>query len=152
MFYSPSQVIFGLEVVGDVNETFNAASQVAASQVAGSTSFIGGGTNITNINVGSAALSDLIYLNTSIPKIADIITPNTATFTGAVILEPANASELPPTTKDNFTYYVNGQTIPPTLVVSISGAGGNVTVIFDTNAIGYTLEADDEVLVIGKFA
>jgi hypothetical protein len=152
MFYSPSQVIFGLEVVGDVNETFNAASQVAASQVAGSTSFIGGGTNITNVNVASAALSDLIYLNTSIPKIADIVTSNTAVFTGAAILEPAGTSELPPTTKDNFTYYVNGQTIPPILVVSISGAGGNVTVIFDTNAIGYTLEADDEVLVTGKFA
>ena len=152
MFYSPSQVIFGLEVVGDVNETFNAASQVAASQVAGSTSFIGGGTNITNVNVASAALSDLIYLNTSIPKIADIVTSNTAVFTGAAILEPAGTSELPPTTKDNFTYYVNGQTIPPTLVVSISGAGGNVTVIFDTSAIGYTLEADDEVLVTGKFA
>ena len=151
MFYSPSQVIFGLEVVGDVNETFNAASQVAASQVAGSTSFIGGGTNITNINVGSAALSDLIYLNTSIPKVANTVTSNTAVFTGAAILEPAGASELPPTTKDNFTYYVNGQTIPPTLVVSISGAGGNVTVTFDTNAIGYTLEADDEVLVTGKF-
>ena len=150
MFYSPSQVIFGLEVVGDVNETFNAASQVAASQVAGSTSFIGGGTNITNVNVASAALSDLIYLNTSIPKVADIVTLNTAVFTGAAILEPANASELPPTTKDNFTYYVNGQSIPPALV-SISGAGGNVTVTFDTNAIGYTLEADDEVLVTGKF-
>jgi hypothetical protein len=123
---------------------------VAASQVAGSTSFIGGGTNITNVNVASAALSDLIYLNTSIPKIADIVTSNTAVFTGAAILEPAGASELPPTTKDNFTYYVNGQTIPPALV-SISGVGGNVTVTFDTNAIGYTLEADDEVLVTGKF-
>ena len=151
MFYSPSQVIFGLEVVGDVNETFNAASQVAASQVAGSTSFIGGGTNITNVNIASAALSDLIYLNTSIPKVADIVTSNTAVFTGAAILEPAGASELPPTTKDNFTYYVNGQSIPPALV-SISGAGGNVTVTFDTNAIGYTLETDDEVLVTGKFA
>jgi hypothetical protein len=89
-------------------------------------------------------------LNTSIPKVADIVTLNTAVFTGAAILEPANASELPPTTKDNFTYYVNGQSIPPALV-SISGAGGNVTVTFDTNAIGYTLEADDEVLVTGKF-
>jgi hypothetical protein len=58
MHYSAAQVIFGMEVVGDVNETFNAASQIAASQVAGSTSFIGGGTNITNDVLSQLAIDE----------------------------------------------------------------------------------------------
>jgi hypothetical protein len=60
MFYSPAQVVFGLEVVGNAAETFNANSQIAASQGAGQTSFVGGGANVTNINTSGSVNVDLI--------------------------------------------------------------------------------------------
>jgi hypothetical protein len=152
MFYSPAQIVFGLETTGDVTETFDAASQIESSQVAGSTSFIGGGTNITNVNVAAAAGTDLTYLNTNVAKKADIITtPNQALFVGAVILQPGAQSTLPATTINNFVFYINGQYVPTSAASFVADSIG-VRVQFDTTVLQYELESDDEVIAIGKFA
>jgi hypothetical protein len=152
--YSTSQVVFGVEVVGDVNETFNATSQIAASQASGQTSFVGGGTNFTTnvTNISAAASGDLTYLNTNITKIADTITvPNTAIFTGAALLQPPAGSTLPATTKNNFVFYINGQNINVNYITLVE-AGGNVTLTFDIASIGSgALDTTDEVIAIGKF-
>jgi hypothetical protein len=151
MFYSPSQIIFGLEVVGNVAETFNAASQIAASQGAGQTSFVGGGTNVNNITNNITGTNvDSTYLNTNITKIANIVTSNTATFTGASLLQPSAGSTLPATSVVNFTYYINGQNIPASYITLVEG-GGNVTLTFNTASVGYALVSTDEVTAIGKF-
>ena len=149
MFYSPAQVVFGMEVVGNVAETFNASSQIAASQGAGQTSFVGGGTNVTNVtNYGASVDAD--YLNTNVTKIANIVTANTATFTGAALKQPAAGSTLPATSVVNFTYYINGQNIPSSYVTLLESAG-NVILTFNTTSIGYALVPTDEVTAIGKF-
>jgi hypothetical protein len=158
MFYSPSQVVFGVEVVGNANETFVANSQIAASQGGGNTSFVGGGTNITNtsitnnITVVSGSLIDGSYLNINVTKIANVITvPNTAVFTGTSIAQPVSGSLLPATSVSNFYFYINGQNIPSSYVTLEEG-GGNVIFTFNTTAIGYTLVSTDEVVAVGKFA
>jgi hypothetical protein len=156
MFYSPSQIIFGLETVdGDVDETFNASSQIAASQVAGSTSFIGGGTNITNNTtfVGGGASLDSDYLNTNVTKVAAIVTANTATFITSSIKQPniAGGSTLPATSVSNFVFYINGQNIPISCITSLTEGGGSVLAIFNTGSIGYSLVPTDEVAAVGKF-
>jgi hypothetical protein len=151
MFYSPSQVIFGLEVVGNVNETFVANSQIAASQGGGNTSFVGNGANITNNTNYYNVTGDTTYLNTNITKIADIVTIDTATFTGASLLQPDAGSTLPPTSVSNFTFYVNGQNIPSSYI-TLSESGGNIILTFNTTAIGYTLVSTDEVVAVGKFS
>ena len=154
MHYSPAQVVFGMEVVGDVSETFNATSQIAASQAQGQTSFVGGGTNIliNNITIDPGAAGDLNYLNVNISKTADTITvPNTAVFTGVSLLQPPLGSSLPPTSVNSFYYYINGQNISPSLV-TLTEAGGNVTLTFNTSSLEYSLESIDEVIAIGKFA
>lgn len=149
MFYSPAQVVFGMEVVGNVAETFNANSQIAASQGAGQTSFVGGGTNVINVNNYGASV-DGPYLNTNKTKIANIVTATTATFTGVAVLQPDAQSTLPATTVANFTFYVNGQNIPSSYITLVEG-GGNVTLTFNTTSIGYELVPTDEVTAIGKF-
>ena len=150
MFYSPAQIIFGLETTSDLTTT-TPATQMAANNTAGSTSFIGDGNIITNITIQGAALADLTYLNTNSAKKADTITvPNQALFTGAIILQPDPASSLPATTVNNFIFYINGQYVPTSFVSFVSDALG-VRVQFNTTSIGYTLEADDEVIAIGKF-
>jgi hypothetical protein len=150
MFYSPAQIVFGLEATTDLSTT-TPTTQMAANNGVGSTSFIGDGNIIENINIEGAALADLIYLNTNKVKKADVITiPNQALFTGAVILQPDGASELPATTINNFVFYINGQYVPSAFASFVSDVLG-VRVQFNTTSIGYTLEADDEVIAIGKF-
>jgi hypothetical protein len=157
-FYTKAQIVFDMEVIDASSATTNTdvfstfANKASAQNAVGSTSFIGGGVNVTNSTVIIGATSnDVAYLNTNVVKIADIVTTNSATFTGASILNPPAGSTLPPTTVANFTLYVNGQNIPSNYV-SLIPAGGNVTFTFNTNSIGYTLVPTDEVTAVGKFA
>jgi hypothetical protein len=94
--------------------------------------------------------SDLFYINTNKQLQADTITlPNTAIFTNASILQPT--SILPETTINNFEFYINGQNIPSSLASFNSYVGG-VSVLFDVAQLGYSLETNDEIIAIGKFA
>ena len=150
-FYTKAQVVFELETVeGDIDTLTTAKTTVNA---VGSTSFIGGGNNITNnnINVSPADVGDLTYLDTNITKTANTISGgNTAVIIGAAVLQPGALSSLPATSINNFTFYINGQYVPSSFVTLTEG-GGNVTLVFNTASLGYTLESDDEVVAIGKF-
>ena len=150
LFYSPAQVVFGLETTTDLN-TVDSTTQMAANNTVGSTSFIGDGNIVTNIVTSAAALGDLTYLNTNKPLKADVIyVPNQAAFVGASILNPPTGSQLPATTVNNFIFYVNGQYVPSAFA-SVANTAGGVTFQFNTSSIGYALEADDEIIAIGKF-
>lgn len=156
-FYTKSQVVFDMEVVDASSTTTNIekmtfANKAPAQNAGGSTSFVGGGINVTNnivnITVGN---DDLAYLNTNKTLKADVVTASTtAIFVGAAILQPAAGSTLPATTVNNFTFYINGQYVPSSLI-TLTEAGGNVTAVFDTVGLEYTLESDDEVIAIGKW-
>ena len=94
--------------------------------------------------------SDLLYINTKKQLQADIVTiPDTFIFTGASILQPS--SLLPVTTITNFEFYVNGQNVPTSLA-SFNSYGGGISVTLNTGSLGYSLEIDDEIIAIGKFA
>ena len=150
MFYSPAQIVFGLETTTDLT-TVDSTTQMADNNTVGSTSFIGDGNIIYNTTINAAAELDLIYLNTNSAKKADIITvPNEAIFTGASLLNPPTGSQLPVTTVNNFIFYINGQYVP-SLFASLSTQPGGIAFQFITGSIGYGLEADDEVIAIGKF-
>jgi len=150
MLFSPAQVIFGLETTTDLT-TVSPTTQMASSNTAGSTSFIGGGNIVYNTTISGAALEDLTYLNTNKPLVAGTITiPNQALFVGAQILQPAASSALPATTINNFVFYINGQYIPSSMV-SFVADGVGVRIQFDTTLVGYTLDLTDEVVAIGKF-
>ena len=150
LFYSTSQVVFGVEATTDLT-TVDSTTQMADNNTVGSTSFIGDGNIIYNTYISAAALSDLEYLNTNKPLKADVITvPNQALFTGAIILEPSVGSQLPATTVNNFVFYINGQYIPSSFVTFVPDILG-VRIQFNTSLVGYTLEADDEVVAVGTF-
>lgn len=157
-FYTTSQVVFDLEVVDGAGLTTNIdelrfANKPAAKNAGGATSFIGGGINVTqNITVGGAGSEDLEYLNTNITKLADSInvSTNTATFNGTSVLQPPAGSTLPPTTVNNFTFYINGQYAPSSLATLVE-VGGNIEVTFNTASLGFGLNTNDEIVAIGKF-
>ena len=94
--------------------------------------------------------SDVLYINVKKTLQADIINiPNTFIFTSASILQPT--SLLPATTISNFEFYINGQNIPSSLA-SFNSYTGGVSITLNTSLLGYTLETDDEIIAIGKFA
>jgi len=173
-FYTKSQVVFDLEVITSNTQLINSnalrtgniattnetsidqvtfANEPSPFNAMDASSFIGGGLNVTNAsyNISAADAGDLDYLNTNITKIADVVTsPNIAIFSGAALLQPPVGSSLPPTNNDNFTFFVNGVNVD-SAYVTIVEAGGNVTLVFNTTSMGYTLIPADEVTATGKF-
>jgi hypothetical protein len=153
-FYTKSQVIFDLEVIDSADTTqgidqMRFANKAPAANSLAATSFIGGGINVTNNNISTVISNgDLTYLNANITLQATTVTPpNIAVFTGA-LLQPPATSTLPPTTVNNFIFYINGQYVPSSLVTFVEGSG-IVTATFGN--IGYDVESDDEVIAIGKW-
>ncbi len=128
MHYSAAQVVFGLEVVGDVNENFNAASQIAASQATGQTSFVGGGTNVTNVTntLSQLALAEAEYLAYSAAFKANSTTATTATFSNKTISQPPAESSIPAPTLNQFQFYANGIQIPQFVITSFSQVGNDL--------------------------
>jgi hypothetical protein len=149
-FYSPSQVVFGLETVeGDV-DTVN-VSLTETSQTTDSTSFIGGGTNYTSVSYTGLAQSDLTYISTNKTKVATSITPNIATFGNTAFLQPSAESGLPATSVANFAFFANGVNIPANAIISFVQSGANTVLTVDTSILDYTLDSQDEITAVGKF-
>ena len=154
-FYTKSQVVFDMEVIDAAGVVSNVerlkfANKAPLANSAGSTSFIGGGINVSNIISPALNIAEVAYLNTNVLKTANTVTTSTAVFTGAAILQPPAGSSLPPTSKDNFTFFVNGVNVASSLV-TIAEGGGDVTLLFNTAGMGYTLISTDEVIAVGKF-
>jgi hypothetical protein len=161
-FYTKSQVIFDIETVSTIGgqstntDTTTFANSAPAGNTMRATSFIGGGTNVTNTtvinNYNTISSGDSIYLNTSVTKTANTVTaPDTAVFIGAAFLQPSGGSSLPATSLSNFTIYINGQYVPSSVISSFTEGGGNVTAIFNTSLLGFTIAPGDDVVAIGKF-
>jgi hypothetical protein len=152
MHYSPAQVVFGLEVVDNPTENFNAASQIAASQGGGQTSFVGGGANVTNIN--SNALNDAIaaYLNLNAAMTSVIIdgSGTTVTYPNASIVQPPVGSNLPPTDISNFSFYAGPLLITLNDISNFYESGGNIYLVINPSILGYNL-IGKQVTMIGKF-
>jgi hypothetical protein len=105
----------------------------------------------SNITVQGADAKDLIYLGAIVAKKASTVNSTTAIFSPASILSIPVGSSLPPTTKMNFIFYVNGVFLPHDYVTSFVDNGNNTcTLTIDVNGLGYYL-TDKEVTAIGKF-
>jgi hypothetical protein len=148
--YSPAQIVFGLETTPDINGV-TPKTQIPESNSAKSTSFIGDGVSIRNTIVTGAALADLTYLNTNKALLATSITaPDTINIAGADILQPDASSSLPTTTINNFIIYANGVLIPSSLATLVPYSGG-VSIQINIAALGYPLQSNYQIIVIGKF-
>lgn len=91
------------------------------------------------------------YLNTNVAKTATTITPsNTALFTSASFLSAPLG--LPPTSVNNFQFFISGSYIPPTAITAfVDNANNTCTLTVDTLQLGFTLISTDVVVALGKF-
>ena len=150
IYYSTSQLVFNFETTTDdlTGQDISTLTALTMGSTNSTTIFEGG----SNVTVNTSIASDqLTYLNRSLVKVADSVTVNTATFNAEFLPAPLS-SAFPPTSKDNFTFYINGIYIRFSVVSTfVDNGNGTCTVTFDTNALGYNLETSDEVIAIGKF-
>jgi hypothetical protein len=148
MYYGTSQLIFMVETTSEDLNTLGAEAQTVTTVPMNSTTIFEGTSNIT---VQGADAKDLIYLGAIVAKKASTVNSTTAIFSPASILSIPVGSSLPPTTKMNFIFYVNGVFLPHDYVTSFVDNGNNTcTLTIDVNGLGYYL-TDKEVTAIGKF-
>ena len=148
-YYSPAQIVFGLETIeGDLDTVTVAGSNNTTAM--GSVGFADSyNINVTNTTDASAIVTE--YLATSIPKyaITGSTTSNTATFVGSFKVAPA---PLPPTSVSNFTFFVNGQYVDANSITSfVDNGNGTCTLTVNTTNLQYTFITNDQIVAIGKF-
>lgn len=146
--YGISQVVFGLE-------TTNVEAKIAAKQktINGKSlakTIVSDGINKTitqNIYLPiDSAVSNYILNNTQL--VATYNNPTTVTFAKGWATAP---SPLPANSITNFAFFVNGVYIEPTSIVSFTNNGTTSTLVIDPALLGYSFEASDLIVGVGKF-
>jgi hypothetical protein len=151
-FSETTKVNFGLETTGGDIESFVTNTQQSIAQKTGIASIIDSPNvtnNITNISVNGGLDTNVsTYLNTNKHATATFVNSTTVTFPYSWITAP---TPLPATSLDNFVFFCNGQLIERTAITSFSYSIGSSTLVIDANALGFSFEATDEIIGIGKF-
>jgi hypothetical protein len=145
VYYGVSKVKFGLETSTSEEEFSTRVSRGAGKSrvtVADSVN------NVNNINNTFAEFDPaiVIYLNTNKQVTGTVVNSSTVTFPNAWLVAPTG---IPATTSANFNFFINGQYVEPTSITSFTDGS---TLVLNTTALGFTLETNDVVLAIGKFA
>jgi hypothetical protein len=146
-YYGVSKVVFGLETTDSPIEQFATAKKSTSKKLA---NVIAADSNNTVINqtISTIPPDTIIYINTNKELIGDVVNSTTATFDAGWIPAPAG---LPATSKENFTFFCNGQLIEKSTVVSFTQSSGVSTLVIDPVKLLYSLEASDVITAIGKF-
>jgi hypothetical protein len=146
--YGISRVIFGLETSSGTEE-FNA--RVKKGKSGGSKSvLLNDSVNIVNniTNNTGTDVAAINYLNTNKTVTGTFVSSNTVTFPNGFLTAP---SGLPATSVTNFTFFVNGQYVEATSITSFTDNTTSSTLILNTTALQYNLEASDVIIGVGKF-
>lgn len=98
--------------------------------------------------VQSADSGSYIYANTNKPVTGSYVSPDTALFNASWIEAP---SFLPPTSVNNFTFFVNGQNIERSSINSFTQFSGSSTLVVDSGSLGFIFDESDVFLAVGKF-
>lgn len=89
-----------------------------------------------------------VYANINKPIVGSYVSPDTAVFSGSWAVAPGF---LPPTSVNNFTFFVNGQNIERSSINSFTQVSGSSTLVVDSGSLGFTFESNDTFLAVGKF-
>ena len=100
----------------------------------------------TSIKITPAIMS---YLTKLTDKIATYVSANTATVTASAAINPLTLSTA---TVNEFDIYINGQYIDKEVYTWTPSDLPTQTIIFDTTAMGYSLSADDLIVINGRWA
>ena len=104
--------------------------------------------NATKTYVDAQTDTQQTYLRKQFVKKSSSITiPGTASFSAVTASAP---SDMTATSENDFIFFINGQYMEHD-AIQIQQESTTFRLIVDNESIGYDMEADDEVLAIGKF-
>jgi hypothetical protein len=144
--FGVSKLTFGIETTDSVSGSISNKNPLKGNIK--NTLQISDSMNVTYNVISGVDTTTLSYLVANKQVIASSKTTNTATFPNGWMTAP---SGLPPTSLTNFSFFVNGNFVESTSIVSFVDNGTTSTLTLDTSTLGYELESSDIVLGIGKF-
>ena len=104
--------------------------------------------NATKTYVDNQTDTQQAYLRKQfVKKSSSITVPGTASFSAITASAP---NDLTSTSENDFIFFINGQYMEHD-AIQIQQSSTTFLLIVDNDSIGYDMEADDEVLAIGKF-
>ena len=142
VYYGVSQVVFGIETATGLEE-FTVKAESGKSRV--TSTILSDSVNIVTTAGNDAALA---YLNINKTVQGTYSSPTTAVFAATWAAAP---DPLPPTSIDNFTFFVNGQYIERSAIVSFTEVGATSVLVIDPAILGFTFDQTDVLLAVGKF-
>ena len=143
-YYSKGKVVINFNTTTE-SEQFEALQKAKSTKV-NTSRFI----DSTVTSEGASLSSEAATYLTQVKQLTGInITSNTVEFNSSILAAP---SGFPATSTDDFTFFVNGQLIEPSAITSFANGGAGTILTLDINELGYSLEASDEIIGIGKFA
>jgi hypothetical protein len=151
VYYGVSSVVFGLETA-DSKESFNAQVKKPAARSGVKSVKLNDSVNNVNYITNNYADFDpaiVTYLNTNKSVVGTVVNSSTVTFANGWLTAPGT---IPATSAANFTFFVNGQYVESTSVSSFTQSGGVSTLIVNVASLGFSLEANDVVMAVGKFS
>jgi len=90
---------------------------------------------------------DRDYLRKSFVHTGSFVNSSTTRFTAVTASAPTN---LTSTTENDFMFFINGMLIEND-ALTIQQNSSNLNLLLDTNALGYTISSQDEIIGFGKF-
>ena len=107
-----------------------------------------------NVIVNGAALITSTTITTPdqylrkqfVKKAASISIPSTASFTALTASAPVGMTA---TNEQDFVFFINGQYMEHD-ALTIKQTGSSLLLLVDTDSIGYSLEADDEIIALNR--
>lgn len=149
IYYGVSKIIFGLETADnddqvkkkiDLRKNRNIKNVLLNDSV--------NNVNIVN-NYGTLSPEIITYLTTNKTSVGSYVSDTTVTFPNGWLIAPA---ELPVTTANNFSFFVNGQYVEPSSIVSFTDGGSFSTLVINPSLLSYGFENTDVIVGIGKFS
>jgi hypothetical protein len=148
-FSESTKITFGLETTGGSIDTFTAITSPSTPSNASIANIFDSQnvTNNTTIITGDIG-SISTYLNANNQAIATFTNSTTVTFPYGWLTAP---TPLPSTNADQFVFFVNGQLIEKSAIVSFTVTSNVSTLVINSTALGFSFISTDEIIGIGKF-
>jgi hypothetical protein len=148
-FSETTKVSFGLETTGGSVDNFELNVQQSLQQKTGVANIIDSQNITNNTTIITGDIGNISeYLSINNQATGAYVDPLTIVFPYGWIAAP---TPLPATNADQFIFFVNGQLIEKTAIVSFTVTSDVSILIIDPIALGFSFISTDEITGIGKF-
>jgi hypothetical protein len=148
-FSERNRVVFGLETTGGDVENFEVNTKQTSTQGTGIANIFDSQNVTNNTTTITGDIGNISgYLSINNQATATFVNPTTVTFPYSWITAP---SPLPATNADQFIFFVNGQLIEKTAIVSFTVTSNTSSLVINSTALGFSFISTDEITGIGKF-